>query len=94
MRALSIHQNSAFQVCVYDAVDYCKACKKTMGNVQLELFNMPTDTKWIWYYVAFMAGIYVVFIGLSFVELEYFRFGNGHGIAEEQPTDEVAEMAV
>ncbi|KAF0708649.1 Aste57867_6273 [Aphanomyces stellatus] len=99
MRALSINQYSAsaFQVCVYDGVDYCKAYGgKTMGNVQLELFNMPTDTKWIWYCVAFMAGMYVVFVGLSFVALEYFRFENGHGIAltEEQEADEEAEKAV
>ncbi|KAF0698139.1 Aste57867_11235 [Aphanomyces stellatus] len=93
MRALSINQYSAsaFQVCVYDGVDYCKAYGgKTMGNVQLELFNMPTDTKWIWYCVVYMVAMYVVFVGLSFVSLEYCRYENGHGIAltEDHTTDD------
>ncbi|RHY18619.1 hypothetical protein DYB32_010355, partial [Aphanomyces invadans] len=52
VRALLVNQymESEFQVCVYKGVDYCKLSGgRTMGQVQLDLFGMPTETSWIWY---------------------------------------------
>ncbi|RHY86960.1 hypothetical protein DYB37_011229 [Aphanomyces astaci] len=82
MRALSVNQYMAseFQVCEYNGVDYCKAYGgKTMGEVQLELFGMPTGTAWIGYCLAYMVAMYFAFVGMSFVALEYCRYEHGHG---------------
>ncbi|CAK4323708.1 unnamed protein product [Aphanomyces euteiches] len=82
IRALSINQymTSAFQVCTYDGVEYCeRSGGKKMGQVVLEQYGMPTDTAWIWYCLMYMAVLYVIFVSMSFVALEYFRHEGSHG---------------
>ncbi|CAK4841584.1 unnamed protein product, partial [Aphanomyces euteiches] len=82
MRALSINQYTAstFQVCTYRGVEYCERTNgQKMGPAVLAQFGMPSDRAWIWYCLIYMAVLYVVFVALSFVLLEYCRFENSHG---------------
>ncbi|CAK4892178.1 unnamed protein product [Aphanomyces euteiches] len=82
MRALSINQYTAstFQVCTYRGGEYCERTNgQKMGPAVLAQFGMPSDRAWIWYCLIYMAVLYVVFVALSFVLLEYCRFENSHG---------------
>ncbi|CAK4715208.1 unnamed protein product, partial [Aphanomyces euteiches] len=94
MRALAINQYTAstFQVCSYRGVEYCERSNgKKMGPAVLAQFGMPSDRAWIWYCLIYMVVLYVVFVAMSFVSLEYFRHENGHGAGgahgDDQTTD-------
>ncbi|KAG9402602.1 hypothetical protein AC1031_007211 [Aphanomyces cochlioides] len=82
MRALSINQYTAstFQVCTYRGVEYCERSNgQKMGPAVLAQFGMPSDRAWIWYCLIYMVVMYVCFVALAFVSLEYFRHENSHG---------------
>jgi ABC-type multidrug transport system ATPase subunit/ABC-type multidrug transport system permease subunit len=76
LRALAINQyrSSSFDVCVYEGIDYCKTYGLTMGEYSLKLFSMQTDEAWIAYGIAYTFAIYLVFIFLSYLGLEYIRY--------------------
>ncbi|RLN26288.1 hypothetical protein BBO99_00006616 [Phytophthora kernoviae] len=76
IRALAVNQytDSSFDVCVYDGFDYCTNYGMTMGEYSLTTFEVPTDKFWLWYGMVFQAAIYVFFMFLSFISLEYYRF--------------------
>ncbi|EQC40476.1 hypothetical protein SDRG_02369 [Saprolegnia diclina VS20] len=76
LRALSINQYSSgeFQVPIYKGVNYMKLKGDTMGNVMLKTFGLQTDTIWIWYGAIYLAAIYVLFLGLAYLALEYKRY--------------------
>ncbi|ETO60182.1 hypothetical protein F444_21581, partial [Phytophthora nicotianae P1976] len=76
LRALAINQYraSSFDVCVYKAVDYCATYGVTMGEYNLKLFSMQTDKVWVLYGIIYTFAIYLVFMFLSYLGLEYLRF--------------------
>ncbi|OQR85571.1 ATP-binding Cassette (ABC) Superfamily, partial [Achlya hypogyna] len=76
IRALAINQYLAaeFQTCEYDKINYCKDRGAYMGNVMLKTFGLQTDKTWIWYGAIYLAASYFVFLGLSFLALEYKRY--------------------
>ncbi|ETO66547.1 hypothetical protein F444_16343 [Phytophthora nicotianae P1976] len=77
LRALSINQYRAdsFNVCVYGGVDYCTEYNGlTMGEYYLQMFDIQTDTAWVAYGVIYACAVYVVFLLLSFLALEYIRY--------------------
>ncbi|KDO30310.1 hypothetical protein SPRG_19849 [Saprolegnia parasitica CBS 223.65] len=90
MRALSINQysSSEFQVPVYKGVDYMKLKNDTMGNVMLETFGLETDTIWIWYGAIYLAASYFVFLGLSYLALEYKRYDAPENVSVMVDDDE------
>ncbi|CAK4645238.1 unnamed protein product [Aphanomyces euteiches] len=96
MRALAINQYTAsdYQVCVYDGVKYCDdpAVGPTMGNTLLELFDMETKKYWIWLCLAYVAAMYVLFVFLAFLSLEYCRYTSHHeGVHVDDHEKEEAE---
>ncbi|EQC40473.1 hypothetical protein SDRG_02366 [Saprolegnia diclina VS20] len=96
MRALSINQYSAgeFQKCVIKegGINYCKLKGDTMGNVMLETFGLETKKVWIWYGALFLAACYFVFLGISYLALEYIRYDTAaHGSVHVADDDESAE---
>ncbi|KUF76633.1 ATP-binding Cassette (ABC) Superfamily [Phytophthora nicotianae] len=76
VKALSINQyrSSGMDVCVYDGVDYCAKYGMTMGKYYLDLFGLDTEKSWVVYGIIYMAAIYVVFMILSGLALEYLRY--------------------
>ncbi|KAG7388652.1 hypothetical protein PHYPSEUDO_011979 [Phytophthora pseudosyringae] len=89
IKALSINQyrSSAFDVCVYGAIDYCADYGFTMGEYYLNLFGLDTGKEWVAYGVIYLASIYVVFMFLSYLALEHLRY--------EAPTNvDVSEKSV
>ncbi|KAF0712939.1 Aste57867_4589 [Aphanomyces stellatus] len=91
IRGLAINQYAApkFQVDVYEGINYHKVFNTTMGNAQLRLFDLATDTKWIGYGFLYMAGCYVVFMVLSCAVLEFRRHDHhGHAITITQSNDD------
>ncbi|OQS05559.1 ATP-binding Cassette (ABC) Superfamily, partial [Thraustotheca clavata] len=80
LRALSVNQYSVseFQKCVYNGVDYCKQFGKTMGNTQLQLLGLPTETKWIGLAILYLISCYCLFLSLTYFALEYHKPDN-HG---------------
>ncbi|KAI9989893.1 hypothetical protein PInf_020184 [Phytophthora infestans] len=75
-KALSINQYraSGMDVCVYDGVDYCAKYGMTMGKYYLDLFGLDTEKSWVTYGIIYMAAIYVVFMILSGLALEFLRY--------------------
>ncbi|EEY70421.1 ATP-binding Cassette (ABC) Superfamily [Phytophthora infestans T30-4] len=64
-----------FDVCVYDDVDYCaKYNGMTMGEYYLDLFDFVTEKEWVAYGIIYLLAIYVVFMFLSYLALEYVRY--------------------
>ncbi|KAG6954538.1 hypothetical protein JG688_00012293 [Phytophthora aleatoria] len=61
-------------VCVYDGVDYCEKYGMTMGKYYLDLFGLDTEKSWVVYGIIYMAAIYVLFMVLSGLALEYLRY--------------------
>ncbi|KAG6618938.1 ATP-binding Cassette (ABC) Superfamily [Phytophthora cinnamomi] len=76
LKALAINQyrSSPMDVCVYDGVDYCSKYGLRMGEYYLGLFGMDTEKEWIVYGVIYTAAMYVVFMFLSYLALEYIRY--------------------
>ncbi|RLN98073.1 hypothetical protein BBJ28_00023679, partial [Nothophytophthora sp. Chile5] len=77
LRALSINEyrSAKFNVCVYEDVDYCENYNGlTMGEYYLNMFDIQTDTAWVGYGVIYTVVVYVGFMFLSFLALEYIRY--------------------
>ncbi|KAG7382117.1 hypothetical protein PHYPSEUDO_005193 [Phytophthora pseudosyringae] len=76
LRALAVNQYRAgsFDVCVYESIDYCATYRVTMGEYNLKLFSMQTDKVWVLYGIIYTFAIYLVFMFLSYLGLEYLRF--------------------
>ncbi|ETK91328.1 hypothetical protein L915_05059, partial [Phytophthora nicotianae] len=72
--AVSQYSDSRFDTCVYGDVDYCEKYGMTMGKYSLSLFEIPSETYWIWYGLVFMVCAYVFFMSLSVFFLEYRQF--------------------
>ncbi|TMW67516.1 hypothetical protein Poli38472_011136 [Pythium oligandrum] len=93
MRALAVNQyrHSKYDTCVYDGIDYCTKYGKKMGIYSLGLFDVQTEKEWLsWGYV-FMAGAYVIFMGISAYALEHKRFESpGHITIDANDDDEFA----
>ncbi|KAK1942670.1 ABC transporter G family member 35 [Phytophthora citrophthora] len=76
LRALGINQyiNSHFDRCVYNGIDYCEKYGKTMGEYSLGTYEVPSEKFWLWYGMVFMIAIYFVFLFLSCLALEFYRY--------------------
>ncbi|KAE8905134.1 hypothetical protein PF005_g28195 [Phytophthora fragariae] len=76
LKALAINQyrSGPMDVCVYDGVDYCSEYGLKMGEYYLGLFGMDTEKEWIVYGVIYTLAMYVVFMFLSYLSLEYIRY--------------------
>ncbi|KAG2774808.1 hypothetical protein JG687_00014630 [Phytophthora cactorum] len=77
LRALAINQyrSSEFDVCVYNGIDYCSQYDGlTMGEYYLGLFGIETEKSWIAYGIIYTAAIYVIFMFLTFLALEFLRY--------------------
>ncbi|KAI9988493.1 hypothetical protein PInf_021920 [Phytophthora infestans] len=73
--AINQYRSSEFDVCVYDDVDYCaKYSGMTMGEYYLDLFDFVTEKEWVAYGIIYLLAIYVVFMFLSYLALEYVRY--------------------
>ncbi|RLN50507.1 hypothetical protein BBJ28_00017468 [Nothophytophthora sp. Chile5] len=89
LKALAINQyrSGTFDVCVYEDVDYCASYNGlTMGEYYLGIFGMDTDKTWIPYGIIYTAVIYVLFMFLSFLGLEYVRYESPQNVdVSEKP---------
>eukprot|EP00644_Phytophthora_capsici_P001474 jgi/Phyca11/6254/fgenesh1_pm.PHYCAscaffold_10_\ len=91
VKALSINQyrSSGMDVCVYDGVDYCAKYGMTMGKYYLDLFGLDTEKYWIVYGIIYSAAIYVVFMFLSCLGLEYLRYETPDNVdVSEKPIED------
>uniref|UniRef100_H3GK62 ABC transporter domain-containing protein n=1 Tax=Phytophthora ramorum TaxID=164328 RepID=H3GK62_PHYRM len=83
IRSLSVNQYlaSKFDVCVYQGIDYCTEYNQTVGKYSLSIFDLQTESTWIWYgWVYFIVG-YVVFVFASYLVLEYKRYESPENVA-------------
>ncbi|KAG2794199.1 ABC transporter G family member 39 [Phytophthora cactorum] len=76
LKALAINQyrSGPMDVCFYDGVDYCSEYGLRMGEYYLGLFGMDTEKEWIVYGIIYTAAMYVVFMFLSYLALEFIRY--------------------
>uniref|UniRef100_H3H0T1 ABC transporter domain-containing protein n=1 Tax=Phytophthora ramorum TaxID=164328 RepID=H3H0T1_PHYRM len=76
LRALCVNQYRAakFDVCVYDGVDYCSAYDMTMGEYLLKQYAVPSGHNWVWIDIIYLCCIYVLFMGMGALVLEYKRY--------------------
>ncbi|CAI5714025.1 unnamed protein product [Hyaloperonospora brassicae] len=76
IRALagSRYNDSRFDTCVYDGIDYCADYGTKMGKFLLSNYEVPSGAFWLWGGMAFMIGTYAFFLVLSCFALEYHRF--------------------
>jgi ABC-type multidrug transport system ATPase subunit/ABC-type multidrug transport system permease subunit len=93
VRALAINQYraSSFDVCVYDGVDYCTEYGMKMGEYYLDLFGLATDKTWIVYGIIYGLCVYVFFMFLTFLMLEYNRYESPENVDVSEQTIEDAE---
>ncbi|KAK1939953.1 Pleiotropic drug resistance protein 3 [Phytophthora citrophthora] len=93
VKALSINQyrSSSMDVCVYDGVDYCANYGMTMGKYYLDLFGLDTEKYWIVYGIIYSVAVYVVFMLLSCLGLEYLRYETPDNVdVSEKPIEDEA----
>ncbi|KAG2502646.1 hypothetical protein JM18_009778, partial [Phytophthora kernoviae] len=76
IRALAVNQysDSRFDTCVYGGVDYCTNYGMTMGKYTLSIYEVPSETFWIWWGIVYIVATYVFFTFLSCIVLEYYRY--------------------
>ncbi|GMF32289.1 unnamed protein product [Phytophthora lilii] len=77
LKALAINQyrSSDFDVCVYDGVDYCEKYNGLkMGEYYLSLFDIATEKEWVVYAIIYLLAVYVFFMFLSYLAMEYVRY--------------------
>ncbi|ETN18804.1 hypothetical protein PPTG_04290 [Phytophthora nicotianae INRA-310] len=96
LRALAVNQyrSSAFDVCVYDGIDYCLQFDMNAGEYYMSLFDIPSDKFWIVCGAGFMVGAYVVFMMLSVLVLEYKRYEGPENVTLTKKTIEDADNYV
>ncbi|POM66313.1 ABC Superfamily, partial [Phytophthora palmivora] len=91
VKALSINQyrSDSMDVCVYDDIDYCTKYGMTMGEYYLDLFGIDTEKSWVVYGMIYTASIYVVFMFLSYLGLEYLRYETPENVdVSEKPIED------
>ncbi|POM81878.1 Pleiotropic drug resistance protein ABC Superfamily, partial [Phytophthora palmivora] len=83
IRALTVNEYLApkFDVCVYENIDYCEEYNQTIGEYSLGVFDLPTESMWIWYGWIYLVAGYFVFVLMSFIVLEYKRFESPENVA-------------
>ncbi|GMF46214.1 unnamed protein product [Phytophthora lilii] len=77
LKAMAINQyrSSDFDVCVYDGVDYCEKYNgMKMGEYYLNLFDFATEKEWVAYGIIYLLAVYVFFMFLSYLAMEYVRY--------------------
>lgn len=109
VRALAVSQyrNERYDVDVFAGVDYRARFNKTMGEFYLEFFDIPNETHWVGYGVAFNIVVYVLCLLLASYVLEHTRLeasedvalpaaeGEGEGDAEKPHRDgSYAQLAI
>ncbi|EGZ18568.1 pleiotropic drug resistance protein ABC superfamily [Phytophthora sojae] len=92
LRALAIieYRSSALDVCEYGGVDYCTTEGVTMGEYYLQLFDLKTEKRWIFYCIIYMAACYVTCMTLGYLALEYKRYETPEnvGVSAKSTDDE------
>ncbi|KAE9357420.1 ABC transporter G family member 36 [Phytophthora fragariae] len=90
IRALSINQyrSTNMDVCIYDGVDYCKDYGMTMGVYYLDLFGLETEKSWIVYGIIYTLAMYILFMFMSFLGLEYLRYESPENVDVSEKTIE------
>ncbi|KAG7375096.1 hypothetical protein PHYBOEH_004134, partial [Phytophthora boehmeriae] len=75
-KALAVNQyrSDPMDVCVYEDVDYCTEYGLRMGEYYLGLFGIDTEKEWVVYGIIYTVAVYVIFMFLSFLALEYIRY--------------------
>eukprot|EP00644_Phytophthora_capsici_P012747 jgi/Phyca11/21930/fgenesh1_pg.PHYCAscaffold_232_\ len=83
LRTLAVNQyrSPKFDVCVYDGEDYCAQYDMTMGEYSLSLYDVPSDTMWVWLGVLYLSFSIIFFIVLGSFILEYKRFDVTEAVA-------------
>ncbi|KUF84679.1 ABC transporter G family member 31 [Phytophthora nicotianae] len=78
IRAVAVNQytNSSFDVCIYRDVDYCEKYDMTMGAYSLSSFDVQTERYWLWLGIFVLIAIYVVFMIMTWIVLEYYCYEN------------------
>ncbi|OQR80584.1 ATP-binding Cassette (ABC) Superfamily [Achlya hypogyna] len=92
VRALAINQYTAaeFQGPTYNGRNYLQLRGDTMGNYMLKTFGLQTDRIWIWYGAIYLVAAYFVFLGLSFLALEYKRYDAPENVSVTVDDDDEA----
>ncbi|KAG1698458.1 hypothetical protein DVH05_015000 [Phytophthora capsici] len=93
IRALSLNQYLApkFDVCVYKGVDYCVKYNQTVGKYTLGVFNLKTESMWIWYGWIYLVSGYLFFIFCSYLVLEYVRYESPTNVAMGEQDKQTVE---
>jgi len=76
LKALAINEyrSSSLDVCVYDGVDYCAKYDMKMGEYYLSLFEFSAEKEWVAYGIIYLLAIYVCFMFLAYLAMEYVRY--------------------
>jgi ABC-type multidrug transport system ATPase subunit/ABC-type multidrug transport system permease subunit len=92
IRSLSINQYlaSKFDVCVYEGIDYCAQYNQTVGKYSLSVFDLQTESVWIWYSVIYFVAGYIVFVFTSYLVLEYKRYESPENVAIVEQDEQAA----
>ncbi|KAI9994229.1 hypothetical protein PInf_016797 [Phytophthora infestans] len=82
IRAVAVNQytDSSFNVCVYRDVDYCEKYDMTLGAYSLSSFDVQTERYWLWVGVFALIAIYVVFMIMAWIVLEYWCYENAPNV--------------
>ncbi|KAG4048774.1 hypothetical protein JG687_00011290 [Phytophthora cactorum] len=72
--AVNQYRDSRFDTCVYEGVDYCSEYGMQMGEYMLSVYSVPSEKYWLWFGLVFLAASYVLFMTLSCLVLEYWRY--------------------
>ncbi|KAG7401123.1 hypothetical protein PHYBOEH_002681 [Phytophthora boehmeriae] len=91
--AVNQYRDSSLSVCQYGDVDYCAEYGMQMGEYMLSVYGVPTEKYWLWYGLVFLVAAYVVFMTLSCLVLEYWRYESPENISFDganRDTDKVS----
>ncbi|KAG2777447.1 ABC transporter G family member 31 [Phytophthora cactorum] len=94
IRAVAVNQytDSSFDVCIYRDVDYCEKYDMTMGAYSLSSFDVQTERYWLWLGVFVLIAIYMVFMIMAWVVLEYWCYESAPNVTLEGENEAAVDI--
>ncbi|EGZ10003.1 hypothetical protein PHYSODRAFT_521519, partial [Phytophthora sojae] len=79
--AMNQYMDARFTVCVYRGVDYCETYGMTMSDYALTSYDVQTGRVWLWLGIVYVVGVYLLFMVVSWLILEYWRYESPEHVA-------------
>jgi ABC-type multidrug transport system ATPase subunit/ABC-type multidrug transport system permease subunit len=96
VRAIAVIQysDSRFELCSFEGVDYCEQYGVKAGDYLLSVYGVPTAKFWVWYGLVYLVALYMFFLVLASLTLEYWRYEDPGNVVLDDDEEEAGEPSL